>query len=72
MDQRSIVLKNLSDRTTHQQVVNKVRGGPLLDVYLRSQDKSAIVSFIHGSSAQEFFAYLKRNDIYIHSRRVRP
>ncbi|KAL8762606.1 MAG: hypothetical protein Q9184_001407 [Pyrenodesmia sp. 2 TL-2023] len=70
MDQRSIVFRNLSDRTTHQDILNIVRGGPLLDIYLRIQDKSAIVSFVHGSAAKEFFTYLKRNDVYIHSRRV--
>ncbi|KAL8924453.1 MAG: hypothetical protein Q9208_004061 [Pyrenodesmia sp. 3 TL-2023] len=70
MDQRSIVFRNLSDRTTHQDILNVVRGGPLLDMYLRTQDKSAIVSFVHGSAAKEFFTYLKRNDVYIHSRRV--
>lgn len=70
-EQRSIIFKNLSDRTTHQDLVHVVRGGLLLDVHLRSQDKSAIVSFAQGSAAQEFFAYVRRNDVYIHGRRVR-
>ncbi|KAI4176325.1 MAG: hypothetical protein LQ343_001063 [Gyalolechia ehrenbergii] len=70
MDQRTIIFKNLSDRTTHQDIVNVVRGGLLLDIYIRASDKSANVSFVHGTAAQEFMAYLKRNDVYIHGRRV--
>lgn len=70
LDQRTIIFKNISDRTTHQDIVNVVRGGSLLDVYLRSQEKAANVSFVRGSAAQDFMAYVKRNDIYIHGRRV--
>ncbi|KAL8935964.1 MAG: hypothetical protein Q9211_004423 [Gyalolechia sp. 1 TL-2023] len=70
MDQRTIIFKNLSDRTTHQDIVNVVRGGLLLDVYVRSSDKSANVSFVHGTAAQEFMVYVKRNDVYIQGRRV--
>ncbi|KAL8959967.1 MAG: hypothetical protein Q9193_003249 [Seirophora villosa] len=70
IDQRSIIFKNLSPKTTHQDIVSICRGGPLLDVYLRSHDKSAVVTFVHGSAAQEFFSYVKRKDVYIHSRRL--
>ncbi|KAI4096724.1 MAG: hypothetical protein LQ344_000864 [Seirophora lacunosa] len=70
IDQRSIIVKNLSPKTTHQDIVSICRGGPLLDVYLRSHDKSAVVTFVHGSAAQEFFSHVKRKDVYIHSRRL--
>ncbi|KAL8647923.1 MAG: hypothetical protein Q9210_005275 [Variospora velana] len=68
VEQRSVLLKNLPPKATHQDVVNVCRGGPLLDVYLRSYDKSAVVSFVHGSAAQEFYAYLKRKTVFIHNR----
>ncbi|KAL8934478.1 MAG: hypothetical protein Q9216_005893 [Gyalolechia sp. 2 TL-2023] len=70
MDQRTVIFKNLADRTTHRDIVNVVRGGMLVDVYIRSPDKSANVSFVHGSAAQEFMAYVKRNDVCIHGRRI--
>lgn len=70
-DRRTIVLKNLCDRITHKDVVTVVRGGSLLDVYLRPQDRSASVSFVESTAAEEFLAYVKRNDVYIHGRRVR-
>ena len=67
-DQRTILFTNLSDRTTHQDLVKIIRGGRLLDIYIRN-DRSATVSFVEG--AREFLAYAKRNDFYIHAKRVR-
>jgi len=69
-EQRTLLIKNLSDRVTHKDLVDVVRGGALLDVYLRSNDRSASVSFVEGAAAQMFLAYAKRNDIYIHGKRV--
>jgi hypothetical protein len=66
-DQRTIVISNLSDRATHKDLVDVIRGGRLLDIYLRN-DRTATVSFVEG--AQEFLAYTKRNDIYLHLKRV--
>ncbi len=67
-EQRTILLANLSERTTHKDVTNIIRGGRLLDIYFR-QDRCVTVSFVEG--AQEFFAYAKRNDLYLHTKRVR-
>ena len=70
-EQRTIMIKNLSDRTTHKDIADIIRGGALLDIYLRSHDRTASVSFVEGAAAQEFVSYAKRNDIYIHGKRVR-
>ncbi|KAL8922624.1 MAG: hypothetical protein Q9172_003498 [Xanthocarpia lactea] len=67
-ERRTILLQNLPDPVTHSEIVNVVRGGLLLDVYLRSQDRSASVSFVDGSAAQDFMSYMKRNHVYIHGR----
>ena len=69
-EQRTVVAKNLSDRTTHKDIVDFVRGGPVLDIYLRSNERSASISFVEGSAAQEFMNHVKRNDVYIHGKRV--
>lgn len=69
-EQRTIIAKNLSDRTTHKDIIDFVRGGLVLDVYLRSNERSASISFVEGSAAQEFMNYVKRNDIYVHGKRV--
>ncbi|TKA67324.1 hypothetical protein B0A49_04622 [Cryomyces minteri] len=65
---RTVLISNLSDRTTHKDITNIIRGGRLLDVYLRSHDRTAIVSFVEG--AVDFFNYAKRNDFYIHTKRL--
>jgi hypothetical protein len=66
-DQRTILISNLSERTTHKDLVNIIRGGRILDIFLRN-DRSATVSFVEG--AAEFLAYAKRKDIYLHTKRV--
>jgi hypothetical protein len=70
-DQRTLVFGNLSEKVTHKDLTNIIRGGRLLDIYIR-HDRSgtcAFVSFAEG--ATEFFAYAKRNDFYLHAKRVR-
>ena len=66
-DQRTILITNLSERTTHKDLASIIRGGRLLDIFLRN-DRSATISFVEG--AAEFLAYAKRNDIYLHMKRV--
>jgi hypothetical protein len=64
---RTLLVTNLSDRTTHKDLATVVRGGRLLEIYIRN-DRSATISFVEGAS--EFLAYAKRNDIYLHTKRV--
>ena len=70
IEQRTILLKNLSDRVTHKDLVDVIRGGAILDLYLRLNDRSASISFLEGTAAQTFLARARRNDIYIHGKRV--
>jgi len=67
---RTIVLSNLPDATTHVDITDAVRGGMLLDIYLRPHDHTASVSFLEGSNAHEFFRHVKRHDLYIRGKRV--
>ena len=66
-DQRTVLITNLAERTTHKDIAGVISGGRLLDIFLRS-DRSATVSFVEG--AAEFLAYVKRNDIYLHAKCV--
>ncbi|KAH8683343.1 hypothetical protein BGZ60DRAFT_480633 [Tricladium varicosporioides] len=67
---RTIQLANLPDSTTHADLVDVVRGGMLLDIYLRTHDRTASVSFLEEAHAQEFFRYVKRHDLYIRGKRI--
>jgi hypothetical protein len=66
-DQRTVLITSLPERTTHKDLVGIVRGGRLLDIFLRN-DRTATVSFVEG--AADFLAYVKRNDIYLNTKRV--
>lgn len=66
-DQRTVLISNLAECTTHRDIAEVVRGGRLLDIFLRN-DRSAAVSFVEG--AADFLNYVKRNDIYLHAKRV--
>ena len=69
-EHRTIIAKNLSDRVTHQDLIDIVRGGILLDLFLRSGEKTASISFVEGSAAQNFMNNVKRKDVYLHGKRV--
>lgn len=66
-DHRTIHITNLPEGTTHKDLVGILRGGMLADIYLRN-DKSAQVTFLEG--AQDFMAYVKKNDLYLHYKRL--
>lgn len=67
---RTVLLANLAEGTTHAEIADVVRGGMLLDIYLRT-DRTASVSFLQEAAAQDFFRYVKRHDLYIRGKRVR-
>ena len=69
-EQRTLIARKLRDRTTHSDIVDFLRGGLVLDIYIRAQDRTAAVSFVEGQHAQDFMKYVKRNDIYIRGKRV--
>ncbi|KAL2282646.1 hypothetical protein FJTKL_10491 [Diaporthe vaccinii] len=67
---RSILLSKLPDNTTHADITDAVRGGQLLDIYLRSNDRTAAVSFLLAADARAFYDHVKRHDLYINHKRV--
>ena len=71
ISRRTVNLGNLDKATTHGDVTAVVVGGPILDVFLRTHDRIASVSFVDEEDANSFYQYAKRNDIYIRGKRVR-
>lgn len=67
---RSILLSKLPDNTTHADITDAVRGGRLLDIYLRPTDHTAAVSFLLAADARVFYDHVKRHDLYINHKRV--
>lgn len=67
---RSILLSKIPDTTTHADITDAVRGGKLLDIHLRPNDRTAAVSFLLAADARNFFDHVKRHDLYINHKRV--
>jgi hypothetical protein len=70
-DDRSLVLKGISPFTTFADVLSVIRGGPLLNVYLRPQQRTAHVTFVEPTAAEKFLIHSKRTDLYVRGKRVR-
>ncbi|ORY63537.1 uncharacterized protein BCR38DRAFT_410443 [Pseudomassariella vexata] len=67
---RTVVLAGLPDSTTHLDVTKVVRGGLILEVYLRAAEHAALVSFLREEDAVRFFDHARKNDLYINHKRV--
>jgi hypothetical protein len=67
---RSIRLDNLATGTTVSDIVSEVRGGQLLEVYLRYRERAAVLSFVHEHEALDFYHHFRRHDLYIKSKRI--
>lgn len=68
---RSLLLSNLAEGTSHADITSAVRGGQLLEVFMRPQGKYANVSFVHAQDAGAFYEYVRRHGLYISQKRVR-
>lgn len=68
--QRTVFIRGLSDRATHQDVVDAVRGGALLHLYVRARDHAAYVSFVEPAAAAAFLQHAKTHGCYIAGKRV--
>lgn len=68
---RTIQLLNLPDRCTHADITSEIRGGQLVDVFVRSREKAASVSFVYSDDAIAFYNHARKNDLYIRQKRVR-
>ena len=66
-EKRTLYFSGFSDRTTYRDLLSVIKGGRLLSINLR-QDRCATVTFLDG--ATEFLAWVKRNDLYLNSKRV--
>jgi hypothetical protein len=71
MCKRTVALCGLPSFATLGDVTSVVRGGQLLDVFLRSVEHIAHVSFVREADAAQFYEHARKNDIYIKNKRVR-
>ncbi|EAW13920.1 RNA-binding protein [Aspergillus clavatus NRRL 1] len=69
-EQRTLFIRGLPDRVTLRDIIDAVRGGALLHVYLRARDHTANVSFVDPAAAQEFLQYTRSFGLYLAGKRV--
>lgn len=67
---RTVLLSGLAEGTTHADITDAVRGGLLLDIFLRPHERCCSLSFLHGADARAFFDHVRRNDLYIRNKRI--
>lgn len=68
--QRSVQLLNLAPGVTHGEVATIVRGGPLLEIFVRAKDNSVTVSFVRETDAVAFLDYTRTCGLYFKDRKV--
>ncbi|KXS94686.1 hypothetical protein AC578_10367 [Pseudocercospora eumusae] len=64
---RTLYLSGFAPNTTYRDLLTVIKGGKLLNINMRSE-RSATVTFADG--AADFLAWVKRHDIYLHSKRI--
>lgn len=69
-EDRTLLLTGLSKSTTLTDITKAIRGGQLLNLYTREQERTANVSFVNRMAAEAFFIYSKHTDLYIGGKRV--
>jgi hypothetical protein len=69
-DDRSVVLKGISPFTTTADVLAVIRGGAVLNIFLRPQQRTAHVAFVEPNAAEKFLIHSTRKDTYIKGKRV--
>lgn len=67
---RSLVLTGLSSHTTLAEILKQIKGGMLLNIYMKRQDGTAHVAFVDPDAAEKFLMHVKRHDLYIKNKRV--
>lgn len=64
---RTLYFCGFPGKTTLRDLLSVIRGGKILNVNMRSS-KSATVTFL--DAAADYLAWVRKNDIYIHAKRV--
>ncbi|KAK2594235.1 hypothetical protein QQS21_008077 [Conoideocrella luteorostrata] len=68
---RTVQLLNLAPGTTFADITSVVRGGFLVDIFLRARDSTVALSFLYASDAQAFYQYVQLNGLQIKGTEVR-
>jgi len=63
----TLYLAGLAKQTTYRDLLSVIKGGKIVSMAFRPE-RNAVVTFLEG--AADFLAWVKREDLYLHSKRV--
>ncbi|KAL4910466.1 hypothetical protein BDW74DRAFT_145155 [Aspergillus multicolor] len=69
-EQRTVLIRGLPDKATHRDIVDAVKGGAILHIYVWGRDHTASVSFVEEYAAQEFLDHSRTYGLYVAEKRV--
>jgi len=67
---RTLFFSRLPEKVTYSSFLEVIRGGMVVDAWMKPGDHCGSISFLHPQSAEAFYRYAKKNDVYIDGRRV--
>ncbi|RPA97861.1 hypothetical protein L873DRAFT_1828869 [Choiromyces venosus 120613-1] len=67
---RTLFFSRLPEKVTYSSFLEAIRGGMVVDAWMKPGDHCGSISFLHPQSAEAFYRYAKKNDVYIDGRRV--
>ncbi|RAL11626.1 RNA-binding protein [Aspergillus homomorphus CBS 101889] len=69
-DQRTVMIRNLPDRVTYKDIVDAVKSGALVHIYLRARERIASVSFVEEAAARSFLQHTTSQGLFVAGKRV--
>ncbi|OJJ01196.1 hypothetical protein ASPVEDRAFT_40750 [Aspergillus versicolor CBS 583.65] len=69
-EQRTVMVRGLPDKVTHRHIVDAVKGGAILHIYLWNRDHTASISFVEETAAQDFLDHSRAYGLYVAEKRV--
>ncbi|KAL4807141.1 hypothetical protein BDV18DRAFT_159360 [Aspergillus unguis] len=69
-EQRTVLIRGLPDKVTHRDIVEAVKGGAILHIYVWGRDRTASVSFVEETAAQDFISHSRTYGLYVADKRV--
>jgi hypothetical protein len=67
---RTISIQGVSQFVTLADLAGVIRGGIVLNMYIRARDRTALISFADPLAAEKFIMHARRSDIYIKGKRL--
>lgn len=63
-------MRNLPERCTHLDITRSIRGGALVQIYMRFSERMARVTFVDAAAARELLARGTGIGFYIRNKKV--